>query len=235
MDTTDAQFLTNGRVEALEITLENVNTPEVIIKRKRGRPKRRVEKPPPPPVKQSKSVNSSENCTSSTHKKKKSDRKDICLICGKVINHNIKGHQAIHDKSETFKCDICGFETNVKLYMKNHMKKIHVAQRYETLNYILSLSPDVNNKFYMQAVSMSTLSSNFYARCDTKTPYNDTHRRKELCLRRMRKIIPTKRHADSTSKETPSTNNTMLLLRQVILFQKRAEISHRTAHWHQSI
>lgn len=137
MDTTDAQFLKNGRVEALEITLENVNTPEVIIKRKRGRPKTRVEKPPLP-VKQSKSVNSSENCKSSTHKKKKSDRKDICLICGKIINHNIKGHQAIHDKSETFKCDICGFETNVKLYMKNHMKKIHVAQRYETLNYIVS-------------------------------------------------------------------------------------------------
>lgn len=100
---------------------------EIINKRKRGRPKIHVENVT---VKQSKSEKSNEICKS-RHKKKKSDsRKDICLICGKVVNHNIKGHQAIHDKSEKFECDICGFHTYVKLYMKNHMKKKHVAQRY---------------------------------------------------------------------------------------------------------
>lgn len=125
IDCTDV--LTNSRVEALEITIQNGNATEIgsTNKRKRGRPK--LEKPPP--LIQSRSVKSSGTCKPSASKKKKSDRKDICLTCGKIVNHNIKGHQAIHDKSETFVCDICGFESNVKLYMKNHMKKIHVAQR----------------------------------------------------------------------------------------------------------
>lgn len=97
-----------------------------MIKRKRGRPRSQVEKSPS--TKPSRS--GKEICRSSTHKRKKSEsRKDICLICGKVVNHNIKGHQAIHDKSEKFECDICGFETYVKLYIKNHMKKKHIAQR----------------------------------------------------------------------------------------------------------
>ncbi|XP_037024773.1 zinc finger protein 492-like isoform X2 [Bradysia coprophila] len=125
LDTTNDVEFTNGRVEALDITIQNENSTE-IHKRKRGRPKSKVEKPPP--VEQNKTTKSSKGCKSS-HNKKRSNRKDICLICGKVINNNIKGHQAIHDKSETFYCDICGFKTNVKLYMKNHMNKIHVAQR----------------------------------------------------------------------------------------------------------
>lgn len=117
--------LANSRVDALDKTIQNGSSTEIVStnKRKRGRPK--LEKPPP--LKQSRSVKST--CKSSASKKKKSDRKDICLTCGKIVNHNIKGHQAIHDKSETFVCDICGFESNVKLYLKNHMKKIHVAQR----------------------------------------------------------------------------------------------------------
>lgn len=117
-------------MEALEITLQSESTTEIITtnKRKRGRPKTKVDTPLS--VKQGRSVKSNGTCKSPSKKKKKSDRKDICLICGKIVNHNIKGHQAIHDKSEIFRCDICGFETNVKLYMKNHMKKIHVAKRY---------------------------------------------------------------------------------------------------------
>lgn len=127
--------MTNGRVEALEISIANESCPQITSKRKRGRPKSQEEKPSPS-MKENRTGKSNENCKSSSHKKKKGDsRKDICLICGKVVNHNIKGHQAIHDKSEKFECDICGFETFVKLYIKNHMKKKHVAQRYTTLIY----------------------------------------------------------------------------------------------------
>lgn len=122
MDATDAHILTNGRVEALEITLETQDIPQT--KRKRGRPRTKVDE-------STAEKHANDTCKSSTHKKKKSDRKDVCLVCGKIVKANIKGHQAIHDKSEMFNCDICGFQTNVKLYMKNHMRQVHVAQRYE--------------------------------------------------------------------------------------------------------
>lgn len=120
----------NGKVEALEITIPTEN-PIEIVKRKRGRPRTRGDTPPP--VKEKKTKKADKDRKSSKDKKKKYARKDICLICGKVINHNMKGHLLIHDKSETFSCDICGYETNVKLYMKNHMDKTHAAQRSANL------------------------------------------------------------------------------------------------------
>lgn len=120
----DADLFRNGKVEALEITVQVENDPEMVSppKRKRGRPRTRLlEEPPPVKVDRRKLRKKNEM--------KKPQKKDICLICGKVVNHNIKGHQAIHDKSETYTCDICGFQTNVKMYLGNHMQKTHVAQR----------------------------------------------------------------------------------------------------------
>lgn len=150
-------MLTNGKVEALDIVIQDEKPPE-IQKRKRGRPKTKIESQPP--VKEIKSTKSSTDST--VHKKKKPPKKDYCKICDKVINHNMKGHQAIHDRSETYSCDICGFETNVKLYLKNHMNKIHVAIRY--LPPSSCEGHNWRNEFlWLQKISMPSLPLSVYA------------------------------------------------------------------------
>ncbi len=150
VDTTDADF-TNGKVEAFEIsTTEIINT----TKRKRGRPRTRVVEIPPP-VKQDRRKGKRKE-RSSARKKKKSVRKDFCLICRKVVNFNMKGHLAIHDKTETFMCDICGFQTNVKLYLQNHMKKRHIAERHAERTIDLTHDGiETNSYFSLQTVPMS--------------------------------------------------------------------------------